>query len=152
MGMIKLLFAGALYSGVTLALVSCKTVPYFKSFAFTSVNSSESLFKTVVKPALELRCVHCHNNAISNGGLNLQDRDLIFSVDQGRAFMVPGDPEASRIWQAIILPEKHPDAMPYKGWGLTDDELRFILAWIKKGAEWPLGDAGFLEIKGHSAD
>ena len=104
------------------------------------------MFESAVKNALELSCIHCHNNLVKNGGLNLQDRDLVFKGDSKGPFIVPGKPDESRIWKVIVLPEKHADVMPADGWALDDEQLRVFLAWIRQGAYWPKGEKGQLHI------
>ena len=129
-----------------LGVEGCRSIPGFKSFSISKEPDGVHLFESIVRPVLEYRCIHCHNDNVTNGGLNLQDRDLVFRGNARGPFIVPGKPDHSRIWKAIVLPEKHDQVMPADGWGLTSEELRAFLNWIQQGAHWPEGKDGKLEI------
>ena len=109
--------------------------------------SSPELFEGPVKSVLEHRCIHCHNNARGDGGLNLQNRELVFAGGSGGPFIVPGKPDQSKIWNVLLLPEKNHKMMPADGWGLTLYEMQSFRAWIKAGADWPKGQKGKLQLK-----
>lgn len=105
------------------------------------------IFEGPVKDILQHRCIHCHNNKSPNGGLNLQDRKVVFSGDENGPFLVPGEPDKSRIWDALLRPTDHPQMMPADGWGLTLYEMQAFRSWIEQGAHWPEGEDGQLEVK-----
>lgn len=140
-----------LLSGLVLACVlcACHSMPVTGSVSILKTPGGTALFEGPVKNVLEYRCVQCHNNKVSNGGLNLQNRDLVFKGDSKGPFIVPGNPEKSRIWKVIILPQTHSSAMPADGWGLNTDDLRSFLAWIERGADWPTGSKGKLQVRSY---
>ena len=116
----------------------------------TEQSQGEIAFQKTVKPLFEKRCVWCHQNGKSLGGLNLEDRAL--TLDPAQRFIVPGDPDESRIFQAISKPSTHPRIMPGDGWGLTHKQEEAIREWIVGGAPWPEGSSGRIQRKPYQVD
>lgn len=108
---------------------------------------SATIFDSTVKGVLEHRCIHCHHDAAINGGLNFQDRASVFASGGKEAFIIPGKPRESKVWQAIFRPKSHPNTMPGDGWGLTQEQTKGFLKWIETGAYWPEGKAGKLKTR-----
>ena len=91
------------------------------------------LFENRVRPLLVEHCLECHG-AKAESGLRLDARSgLLAGGDSGPA-IVPGDPEASRLLQAV----RHEGdlEMPPAG-KLPDDAIAALTAWIRAGAPWP---------------
>lgn len=98
--------------------------------------------------------MYCHNSKLAQAGLNLQNRELVFKGDAKGPFLVPGKPDESRIWNAIVKPLNHPRVMPGDGFGLNLVERQAFEAWIETGAHWPDGaelkaDLYQVNIKGY---
>ena len=55
-------------------------------------------FATEVKPLLASTCVICHHSETLLGGLNLESRKTAFGGSDGRAFIVPGEPDSSLLY------------------------------------------------------
>lgn len=106
-----------------------------------------ALFQGPVRNVFEHRCIHCHHTQNPSGGLDLQDRRTVFDSSAAEFFISPGRPEESRIWTAISRPDTHPRVMPGDGWGLNPDERAAFREWILRGAPWPEGPEGRLEVK-----
>jgi hypothetical protein len=127
-------------SSAVLALVSCATTA-----RQTTGTPGEVAFRSTVRPLFEHRCIHCHNDKKPLAGLNLQDRDG--SLDPARRFIIPGDPQNSRIYRAVMQENAHPKVMPADGWGITKIQEDALKKWISEGAPWPEGRAGQLRKK-----
>ncbi len=98
-------------------------------------------FVTHVKPLLETHCLSCHNTGLLLGMLNLENRQLAFSS----AFIVPGQPDASKLYTVTLLTEgKHVQAMPPEGPRLSEADKEVLRRWIEQGARWPEGPEGAL--------
>ena len=91
-------------------------------------------FATRVAPLLEAHCVSCHRGAGAEGGLDLSSGTGLAAGGSGGAALVPGDREASLLWQRVAAGEMPPDAP------LDPGQAESIGAWIDAGAEWTGGD------------
>lgn len=93
-------------------------------------------FEKKIRPVLAGKCYACHNAKMKTplGGLRLDSREaLLHGGDSGKA-IVPGDPGASRLIQAISY--KHDLKMPPTG-KLADEQISDFEAWVKMGAPDP---------------
>ena len=84
-----------------------------------------------VQPILDDKCYSCHQDSQS-GGLRLDNYSAILKGGKHGASIIPGDPEASLLVQAIRrtgelkMPPRHP---------LDDNEIATLVAWVKAGAK-----------------
>jgi len=78
-----------------------------------------------VQPVLEARCVVCHQAEGGQGGVSLDSRAAMEAV------VVPGKPEASRLFQQISGDKP---AMPKIGGPLEPEQVALIERWIAEGA------------------
>jgi len=78
-------------------------------------------YANVVRPILDQQCVGCHNNSLSEGGLNL----LQFNQIQQKQ---------AAIYLRISLSPQDPSYMP-KGGNLSACKTNQIKAWIHQGAQ-----------------
>ena len=127
-------------------LVSCQNTPTALP-ADPVLAESATIFNNTVREVLEHRCIHCHNDAAVNGGLNFEDRSTVFGSQGNAPFIIPRKPRESKVWQAIFRPKTHPNTMPGDGWGLTQAQTKGFLKWIETGAYWPEGKAGKLKTR-----
>src|SRR5687767_6727632 len=87
-------------------------------------------FETKIRPLLIARCASCHGDKVQMGGIQLISKDGLHRS----GVVVPGDPAASRLVQAVRQTGKikmPPDAK------LVDRELQAIERWVSEGAFWP---------------
>jgi cytochrome c553 len=97
-------------------------------------------FEKKVRPVLAEHCFKCHAADAKKikGGLLLDSRAGLFKGGDSGAAVVPGQPEKSRLIEAIGY--KNVDLqMPPKG-KLPETVLADLAAWIKMGAPWPQPD------------
>jgi len=71
------------------------------------------------------------------GGLRLDDKDLLFKGGESGAVILPGDAKNSELVRRISLPAGHKEAMPGKGKPLQENDIAVIKLWVDKGAPWP---------------
>jgi uncharacterized membrane protein len=95
------------------------------------------VFRDVVQPIFENKCISCHNPDKIKGGLMLIDQKSILKGGKDGKLIVPGQPQLSLLLQRIHLPEEEKKHMPPAGKPqLTADEQRLLFLWIKENAEF----------------
>ncbi len=99
-------------------------------------------FVTQIKPILESRCVTCHNSGALFGDLNLETHALALRQRPTGPVIVPREPEQSRLYLVLTLPEGERKAMPPTGHRIPAGEVALIKRWISQGAQWPAGPEG----------
>lgn len=99
-------------------------------------------YNTHVRPILSDKCFLCHgpDEANNKAGLRLDTPEAAFALLQDSSdthAIVPGDVEASDVWQRIISDD--PDKVmptPQSNLSLTAEEKGIIKRWIEEGAEY----------------
>ena len=92
-------------------------------------------FETKVRPVLAEACLRCHGARKARGGLRLDSRAaLLRGGDRGPA-VVPGDPDASLLIQAVRYTHEQVKMPPGKR--LPDATADLLAAWVRDGAVWP---------------
>ena len=92
-------------------------------------------FETKVRPVLAEACLKCHGARKARGGLRLDSRAaLLRGGDRGPA-VVPGDPDASLLIQAVRYTHEQVKMPP--GERLSDATADLLAEWVRDGAVWP---------------
>ncbi|MEC8819116.1 MAG: c-type cytochrome domain-containing protein, partial [Planctomycetota bacterium] len=91
-----------------------------------------------IRPILSDRCILIHRTEreTQRAGLRLDTRAEAVADRDGFAAIVPGDPEASLLYQRITSTDPD-DQMPPPESGkhsLTPDQVRLVRTWIEQGA------------------
>ena len=125
--------------------ISLPTEPVF--FPATSLTDGELTtpdvaaaaidFGQEVRPIFEASCYECHGTRRQKADLRLDNLTALFASEDQRSIIVPGDAEASLLFQRVILPAEHEDVMPAKGDLLSEDQIETLRSWIEEGAVWP---------------
>ena len=92
-------------------------------------------FEKKIRPLLIENCINCHSAENGGkGGLRVDDRNGLVDGGGRGASIVPGNPEASLLINAV----KHQNGleMPPKK-QLTDEQIADLERWILDGAAWP---------------
>lgn len=87
-------------------------------------------FEREIAPLLARRCLGCHAGDEPQGGLNLTNRAAALRGGESGPSLVPGQLEASPLWQRIVSDEMPPKAP------LPDAEREILKKWIQAGANW----------------
>ena len=96
---------------------------------------SALVFRHVVQPVLEDKCVSCHRPGKAKGELLLHDQKGILAGGENGAALVANDPEQSLLIQRIHLPNDDEEHMPPNGKKQLDKEDKALLSWwIQQGA------------------
>ncbi len=135
------------------ALLACLVIGLLAGCSPTPTRPFEALaghdyFVKKVKPVLETRCLACHREANPPAGLSLVQRSALYAPRRyGRAYVVPGDPMASRLLTSVAEGGRHPRVINMDPL-LTPYEIDILYEWIEDGAHWPDNPAGFLQPRG----
>jgi mono/diheme cytochrome c family protein len=115
-------------------VVAVPAVPVRAGDAATE--EAATFFETKIRPTLAGTCFPCHGGKKTSAGLRVDSRAaLIKGGESGRA-IVPGDPDASLLIQAV----RHTSGdlkMPPGGRTLGAAEVADLAAWVRNGASWP---------------
>jgi WD40 repeat protein len=91
-------------------------------------------FSSDIRPLLVEKCFGCHQPAQQSGGYLMTDFDLLLAGGESEEpAIVPGDPESSRLIQAIT-PIDGVAEMPPEGSPFSEKEISLIRSWIEEGA------------------
>ena len=96
--------------------------------------AEEMSFERAIAPILERRCVGCHNDQDSKGGLSLQSAAGFRAGGDGGAAVVAGDPAGSLLLEYVSGDKPE---MPKEGPPLSAAEVESLRQWIADGAPWP---------------
>ncbi len=98
----------------------------------------ESVYRTVIQPALQQRCYPCHGPEKQKGKLRLDRRETaLIGGESGEPAIQPGDIRKSRLLYHLLVPRDHDDAMPPDGKEpLTPEQILAISRWIQQGASF----------------
>jgi hypothetical protein len=97
--------------------------------------ASADIYLDVVQPALEQRCLSCHNNSKKSGGLSMAAYETLMKGGSKGAVITPGNPAASDLFRRVNLAPTSSDFMPKDGkTPLNRNEVAAIGWWISQGA------------------
>lgn len=104
--------------------------------------STSDRFAEQIAPLIVRHCLECHNPSDQKGGLDLtRVEGLAKGGDSGPA-VVPGDAEASLLWQRVVANEMPParnKTSSAVGAGLNASVKQALREWIEAGAVWSGG-------------
>lgn len=94
-------------------------------------------FETRIRPLLAENCFKCHSETSEKlkGGLHLDTRAGMLKGGESGPSLVPGQPDESRLIQAVRYKDEK-TAMPPKK-KLADAQIADLEAWVRLGSSWP---------------
>ena len=102
------------------------------------------LFEERIRPLLAARCFGCHGDT-QVSALRLDSREGMLKGGRRGPALVPGDPAASRMIQAI---ERAGELkMPPEG-KLAEPDIVLLREWVRAGAMWPAQKAQLSTVSG----
>ncbi|HSO88994.1 MAG TPA: chitobiase/beta-hexosaminidase C-terminal domain-containing protein [Draconibacterium sp.] len=119
-----------------------------------SADSSATVYQLGVAPILAQKCIGCHGEDKTKGGLQLNTpKNISMGGESGDLF------DDGILLKTIYLPMEHESHMPPEGkLQLTDEEKNIIRLWVKSGAnfelllnELPKNDSLFLLVNKYQA-
>src|SRR2546425_6963601 len=103
----------------------------------TVANGANDFFLQKVHPLLETKCFGCHGEPKDREAeFDMRTREgLLKGGESGKPPVVPGEPDRSRLLQAVLRKGKL--KMPPKDLNkLSADEIEVLRKWIASGAPW----------------
>lgn len=91
-------------------------------------------FENRVRPVLAQHCFSCHGPEKQKNGLRLDTRAGVYAGAESGPVLVPGDPAASKLIQAIQWSSD--PKMPPSG-RLEQHDIDALTEWVRIGAPWP---------------
>jgi hypothetical protein len=107
--------------------------------AAVTKQNGEIDFQRQIRPILSDNCFKCHGPDPQTrlAGLRLDVREAAFSERKAGRVIVPGDPNASLVYQRITHPKDSMRMPPLQSHRkLTDEQKELIRKWIAQGASW----------------
>jgi hypothetical protein len=95
-------------------------------------------FSRDVAPILVKRCLECHSENTSMGGLVLTTRALLIKGGDGGPALSNGNPDRSLLLERVVAGEMPPEERG-ESRRLPHDEIQILAEWVKDGAPWPDG-------------
>jgi uncharacterized membrane protein len=97
--------------------------------------ASADIYLDVVQPALDRRCLNCHNNSKKSGRLSMATYETLMKGGSKGAVITPGKPSESDLFRRVNLAPGRSDFMPKEGkTPLDKNEVAAIGWWISQGA------------------
>jgi hypothetical protein len=128
--------------------------PAQSALSMASLSPNARFFQEQILPILSSRCQWCHNDERKYGGFTLDSAAGLQNGGWHGPVVVPGKPEASRLYRRVARLEK--SYMPLNGGGgpgdpLPSEEVNLIRQWIEGGAEWSETETSMEEEKSRLA-
>jgi hypothetical protein len=116
------------------AVLSAFAMIMAPSLIGADMRKPDDTFAEVIAPALESKCLRCHNDTKARGGLSLADAIRFAKGGEGGAIVEPGRADESRLLEAVsgAEPEMPPDDEP-----LPAEIVAALRKWIDAGAHFP---------------
>ena len=111
---------------------------FFFAGSTATVAGAEVDFNRDVAPILVKRCLECHSDHKTMGGLNLTNRANLLEGGDGGAALSLTKPTESLLLQRIVAGEMPPEQRG-ESRRLPDEEIRILSEWVAEGAQWPTG-------------
>ena len=93
------------------------------------------VYRDIVQPILEMRCVQCHNASKQKGDLRMDQLALLLKGGKGGPAFVSGKSAESDMIKRCLLPENDDNHMPPKGKPhLSNEQVALLSWWIDQGA------------------
>ena len=94
-------------------------------------------FENRIRPVLVEHCLQCHGAQKSKGGLRLDAREFVLKGGESGPTAVVGEPEQSRLMQAIRGSHKDLKMPPKDERQLASAQIQDFGTWIKIGLPYP---------------
>lgn len=95
------------------------------------------IYKDLVQPVLQEKCVSCHNANKLKGKLRLDEPDFILQGGKNGVVVVAGEAEESELIKRLLLELNEKHHMPPKGKPQpTENEIALLKWWIAEGCSF----------------
>ena len=126
-------FGGSLTHGE--GYLSFDDTPKFNT-EFKPLTDSTMVYKDVINTVIINKCIECHNDKKSKGGLNLSSYASFQKGGKNGATWVSGNPDKSLFIQRMLLNMEDEKHMPPKGKSQLSEEEKFLFKeWVVRKAD-----------------
>jgi hypothetical protein len=95
------------------------------------------VFKDMVRPILETKCMGCHNSKKAKGELVMETRELLLKGGKHGKLWDSTEADFGLLMKRIHLPLEAKKHMPPQGKPqLSEEEISILAQWIKSGADF----------------
>jgi len=131
-------FAAAcvLGSGALVTSVSVRAGVQQPAFAA----QSPEFFEARVRPILVAACYECHADD-AKGALRVDSREALLLGGESGPSIIPGNPDASLLIQAVKQSDPTAPRMPKGKSKLKPEDIEVLVEWVRAGAPWPASAA-----------
>jgi hypothetical protein len=102
--------------------------------AHAQTQEEAEFFESKIRPIFAEKCSVCHGEEMQMAELQLNTAKGFFKGANSGPVVVPGDPAASRLIQAVSYQERI--KMPPTG-KLPGEQIEVLTEWVRMGAPWP---------------
>lgn len=106
-----------------------------KEVLLLPVSDSVIIYRDIIAPMMRQKCMSCHNQEKTSGGLNMMGFQNLFKQSESGRGIVAGNIWASQIYKRVTLPNQSEKFMPTKGTPLNHGEVAVLAYWIEQGAD-----------------
>jgi uncharacterized membrane protein len=93
------------------------------------------IYKDLLKPAIQDKCLACHNTSDNKGGLVLVGYQNWFAEADHGTPIAARNPEQSELLKRVTLAYDDEKIMPPKGPGISYTDIQILIYWIENGAD-----------------
>lgn len=93
------------------------------------------VYADLIQPVLQKKCMSCHGDTKSQGGLNMSSYSLLEEGGEHGSVIEPEAPLSSEIVRRVTIDPSSVKYMPTKGTPLTFTEISLLSWWIEIGAD-----------------
>lgn len=104
-----------------------------------AMTDSAILFRDVVYPILEAKCLSCHSSRKQKGDLRLDGMEFILKGGEHGSVLKAGLPDSSSLYARLVLPLENEHHMPPNEKSqLSSAAIDAIHAWVKNGYDFDM--------------
>jgi uncharacterized membrane protein len=116
-------------------LTAYMPAPLKSAFMLRSAAGSASFYASHINPILDTKCVSCHGESNTKGGLRLDSYERLMKGGRDGPVIIAGKPDRSLLLERVTLPADHKQFMPAESKPpLRPEEIAWIGAWVQQGA------------------
>ncbi len=90
------------------------------------------IYGDIIQPILDKKCMHCHNDEVARGGLNMSTPELLVEGGDNGEVVFAGNVGESELFRRLTLETDNPKYMPPKGTPMSYPEKRLIQWWLSQ--------------------
>lgn len=98
------------------------------------IPDSVQVYEDLIQPLFASKCMACHNEKITRGGLDMTSTKNLFAGGLSGPGITPFSAKKSLIFKRVTLSQNKMQFMPPTGIPMTYEELQLLEWWVNEGA------------------